>query len=138
MELESEAQLLNALPPLIRGYQAQLYTYRVSDVRIRFCSTSSVLPAQACTGTGTCGRTTLPGILYRCRDSSVLVFPHGSTTTIDSLCYVESLYSGEPYITSQCGCGGHKASGCAIEPVLKKLSIPCYLLLTHVYISNAL
>ena len=26
MELESEAQLLNALPPPIRGYQAQLYT----------------------------------------------------------------------------------------------------------------
>ena len=50
------------------------------DVFVRFCSTSSVLSAQARTGTGmgTCNPTDVPEILYGCRGSSVSVLPHGA------------------------------------------------------------
>ena len=103
MELESEAQLLSALPSPILQHQGRRYTFgtgvgvRLTLDRVlllifntgskRRLSTQStplrairrmcpiLLNLIGITSTGTGSPTALPGILWRCRDSPVSVFP---------------------------------------------------------------
>ena len=52
------------------------------------------ITAQTSTSTGTGIPTAPPGILYKCRDSSVSVFPHGSTTTDTDHCATNAADAG--------------------------------------------